>query len=367
MKNDIKFLNAFNLIYGIGPATLRALLERFLSFEEAWRASESDLIYAGIQPRAIASIQWKRASIHPDREMERLVRENIWIVDENDSAFPRPLKEIPHSPIALYGKGDAALFLNAASCVFFAVVGTRKPTHYGLETTERIVHGLTQHNIVIVSGLAMGIDTRAHQITLESGGKTIAILGSGVDASSIFPPENNLLAKRIAESGGCLVSEYAPGTPATREHFPQRNRIISGISRGVLVVEAREKSGALITARLALEQNRDVFAVPGSIFSSPSAGPNTLIQEGAKLTRSAEDILEEFGIEYTKKDARQNAGMLNEKERVFLEILSEEQSVDALKEKTGFAVPEIIATLSLLELKGYVKNTGADVYQKIYE
>lgn len=365
MENDIKFLNAFNLIPGIGPTTLRTLKERFSSFEEAWRAGESDLAYAGVQPRAIASILWKRASIHPDREMERLVRENVWIMDENDGAFPRLLKEIPYSPVALYGKGDPTLFLNATSYVFFAIVGTRKPTHYGLETTERIVHGLIQHALLIVSGLAAGIDTRAHQTALECGGKTIAVLGSGVDTSSIFPPENISLAKRIAESGGCLISEYAPGTPATREHFPQRNRIISGMSRGVLVVEAREKSGALITARLALEQNRDVFAIPGPIFSSPSAGPNTLIQEGAKLTRSAEDILEEFGIEYAKKDVRQNTKTLSEKELAFLEILSEAQSVDAMKEKTGCAVPEIIATLSLLELKGYVKNTEADVYQKI--
>ena len=364
MKNDIKFLHAFNRIPGIGPATLRALKEHYRSFEEAWRASDDDLRRAGIAPRAVASIQWKRASIHPDREMGQMVREGIWMITEEDDSFPRMLKEIPQPPIALYGKGDGTLFANAAS-IFFAIVGTRKPTHYGMETTETIAHGLAMHHIIIVSGLATGIDTRAHHAALECGGKTIAVLGSGVDRQSIFPPENISLAKRIADSGGIVVSEYSPGTHAAREHFPQRNRIISGLSRGVLVVEAREKSGALITARLALDQNRDVFAIPGPIFSPASQGPNKLIQEGAKLTRSHEDILQEFGIEYTQKEARKEMGVLDEKELMLLEALSDPEGIGALKEKTGLAVPDIIATLSMLELKGYVKNRGADVYQKI--
>lgn len=365
MGNDIKYLNAFNLIPGIGPSALRALKERYQSFEEAWRADDAGLEHAGLAPRALASIRWKRASIHPDKEMERIVREKIWMIAEDDENFPPALKEIPQSPLALYCRGNAALLSAKALYIFFAIVGTRKPTQYGRDTTESIVRGLVPYTIIIVSGLATGIDTYSHCAALEYGGKTIAVLGSGIDAPSIFPSENISLAKRIVESGGIVMSEYAPGTPATREHFPQRNRIISGLSRGVLVVEAREKSGALITARLALDQNRDVFAIPGPIFSSASRGPNKLIQEGAKLVCSAEDILEEFKIEYTKNEPQKKSGVLSEKEWALLEMLSEPTSVDAIKEKTGFAVPEIISTLSMLELKGYVKNVETDIYQKI--
>lgn len=365
MNSDIKYINAFNLIPGIGPATLRALKEQYTSFEDAWRSGDTDLERAGVAPRARALVHWKRASIHPDREMERMVREKIWMITEDDENFPRSLKEIPQSPIALYGKGNMTLLSGAESHTFCAIVGTRRPTHYGLDAAETIVRELTAHSIVIVSGLASGIDARAHHTAVECGGKTIAVLGSGIDTPSIFPQENILLAKRIAQSGGIVVSEYALGTPAMREHFPQRNRIISGLSRGVLVVEAREKSGALITARLALDQNRDVFAVPGPIFSSTSRGPNKLIQEGAKLIRSANDILEEFGIEYTKKDGERKSGVLSEKEWTLLEILSEPAGVDEIKERTGWQSSEIISTLSMLELKGYVKNTEADVYQKV--
>jgi DNA processing protein len=361
MNRDLKFLNAWNSIPNIGPVTIRVLREHFGSLEEAWRAGEADLVSAGLGPQKIQSVNWKRPSIHPDRGIEKLLRDNIWILTDDDPLFPLPLKEIPSPPFFLYGKGDVRKL--STKSVMLGVVGTRRPTPYGIEATEILVRELVEAGIIIVSGLAWGIDAKAHETTLEENGTTIAVLGSGLDQASIFPPENKGLAKRVVEKGGVMISEYAPETPATKDHFPARNRIIAGLSQGVVVVEAREKSGALITARLALEQNREVFALPGSIFSSTSRGPNQLIQQGAKLVQSAQDILEELGIEYTGKEQRSFS--FGEKEKLIYELLEESLSVDTIKQKTSLETSVIIATLSFLELKGLIKNLGQDTYQRI--
>ncbi|OGZ98444.1 MAG: DNA protecting protein DprA [Candidatus Sungbacteria bacterium RIFCSPHIGHO2_02_FULL_47_11] len=399
MTNDIKFLNAFNAIPGVGPATLRILKERFTTYEDAWRASDSALSAINLQQQAYLSITWKRPSINPDKEMGRLVKENIWMITEEDPSYPLLLKEIPNPPVTLYGKGNPLLtplemrngavqvsnkevaeHLSPAISVLhksltgltktesksiLAVVGTRRPTSYGLEATEMLVQEIASLGLTIVSGLATGIDARAHAATLDAGGHTIAVLGSGVDQNSIFPSENRGLARRIEESGGAVISEYAPGTPAIKEHFPQRNRIISGLAQGTLVIEARERSGALITARFALEQNRDVFALPGSIFSPHAAGTHKLIQEGAKLITSVADILEGLGIDYTKKKEHIARESLTTNEQTILNLLEEPIGVDFLKEKTELATPTIIASLSMLELKGLIKNMEGDTYQKI--
>jgi len=234
-----------------------------------------------------------------------------------------------------------------------------------LEITEKIVTELVDAGFIIVSGLASGIDSRAHQTTIDAQGKTIAVLGSGVNNDSIFPPENKGLARRVAESGGVVISEYAPGTPAIKEHFPARNRIISGLSQGVLVIEAREKSGALITSRFALEQNREVFAIPGSVFTATSAGPHALIKAGAKLVTSAKDILEELGIEYTKERSDTANETLGKEERLIWNILEEPLTVDAIKTTTNLDTQIIVASLSMLELRGRIKNLGGDTYQRI--
>ncbi|MBI2122106.1 MAG: DNA-protecting protein DprA [Candidatus Sungbacteria bacterium] len=357
---DLKFLHAFNSIPGIGPVTLRALKNHFGNYETAWYANESALASVGITAAALQSILWKRPSIHPDKGLGTLIREGIWAIHEDDPNYPESLKEIPSPPAVIYGKGDISL-LNTRS---IAVVGTRKPTHYGLEAAEKITQRLADF-LTIVSGLATGIDGRAHETALDSGGHTLAVLGSGIDQNSIFPPQHKGLARRIIENNGAVISEYAPGTPALKEHFPQRNRIVSGLSQGVLVIEAPERSGALITARLALEQNRDVFALPGSIFSLYSRGPLALIKEGAKCVTTAEDILEELGIEYNKEGAEKFAAGLGEKEKLIFEILTEPLGVDAIKVGTNLETSAIIATLSMLELKGLIKNTGGDTYQRI--
>lgn len=366
MKADIKFLNALNAIPLVGPATLRLLKERFGSYEEAWRAGEGALRELSLDTRILQAILWKRASLHPDREMEKLVREGVWIITEGESDFPQSLREIPYPPVILYARGRReALAYRSGAKLSIAVVGTRRPSHYGLEIAEQIVSQLVAGGCSVVSGLAMGIDGRAHEAALEARGVTIAVLGSGINQDSIFPPEHRGLARRIAESNGVVVSEYAHGTPALKEHFPQRNRIIAGLSRGVVVVEAREKSGALITARLALEQNREVFAIPGPIFSPTSAGPNRLIQDGAKLVRNAADIFAEFGIEYTKESREGAVSGFSPEEQKIWAILEEPLTVDVIKEKSALATPAIIATLSMFELKGLVKNLGQGVYQKV--
>src|SRR3989344_914299 len=226
MQRDLKFLNVFNSIPGVGPATLRTLKNNCVNYEEAWLASENALAQIKLQEQALRSILWKRPSLHPDKEMERLVRENIWLVSEGDENYPSLLREISNPPLLLYGRGDATLL--SRETLPLAVVGTRRPTSYGLEVTQKLVIRLTSEGILIVSGLASGIDGRAHEATLDMKGLTIAVLGSGVDHYSIFPPENRGLARRIAESNGAVISEYAPGTPAMKENFPQRNRIISG-------------------------------------------------------------------------------------------------------------------------------------------
>jgi len=364
MTGDIKYLNALNSIPHIGVATLRSLKEHFGSYEAAWHASEAALKeVAGLGETKLRSILWKRPSLDPDRELEKLVRHDIWMITEEDESYPPLLREISQPPVILYGRGDIRTLREPK--IFLAVVGTRRPTHYGLEATEKIVQELAEAEVIIVSGLATGIDARSHETALEAKGKTVAVLGSGVNHESIFPPENRGLARRIVEASGAIISEYAPGTPATKDHFPARNRIISGLSQGILVIEAREKSGALITARLALEQNREVFALPGSIFTPTAAGPHKLIQEGAKLVTSAKDIWEGLGLDYNEEKERKLDELLGEKEKKLLEILEEPKGVDFLKEKTGWETSLILASLSMLELKGYIKNLGGDIYQRI--
>ena len=242
---ELKYLNAFNSIPNVGPVTLRALKKHFGNFAEAWTASESALREIKLENQYLNAILLKRPSLNPDREMEKIVKAKIWMVTEEDEkVFPKILKEISSSPLLIYGRGDINVFKKIGEeKTSIGIVGTRKPTSYGLEAAERIASGLADAGLAITSGLATGIDTKAHQTALECQAQTIAVLGSGVDHFSIFPQENQGLAQRIAESGGAVISEYAPGTPAVKEHFPMRNRIIAGLSRGVVVIEAREKSG----------------------------------------------------------------------------------------------------------------------------
>lgn len=360
MTDDDKlFLHAFRMIPRVGTKTLTLLREHFPTYRNAWRTSDAALANAGIPADVISAIVDARKRLDPAAEMEKISKANVWLLTETDPHYPALLKEIPHRPALLYGKGALP-----QQKPHIAVVGTRRPTRYGSEAAAAITQELADAGVVVVSGLATGIDTVAHRTALEANGSTLAVLGSGTAKHVIFPAENRGLAERIIASGNALISEHPPETTPRKEFFPQRNRIISGLCQGVCIIEARERSGALITARLAIEQNREVFAVPGSIFSPTSRGPHTLIQEGAKLITSARDILEELGIAPQPLDYDKSSHAFAAHEQTLLTLMENPISVDSLKEETALDTATIIAALSLLELKGIIRNLGQDMYQK---
>lgn len=270
--------------------------------------------------------------------------------------FPKLLREIPSPPKELYLIGD----LPPEEFFYLAVVGTRRFSNYGKEACERIIGGLAGYNFVIVSGLAIGIDSIAHRAALQNKLLTIAVPGSGLNDSVLHPPSNRRLAKEIVQAHGCLVSEFPPKMPAGLHTFPQRNRIIAGLCSGVLIVEAPEKSGALITARFALDSNRDVFAVPGSIFNENSFGTNRLIKMGAIPVMSADDILEAFDIPLEKQNLKFDFSPLEEK---VLSVLNEPMSKDDLIRKLGMPASEVNSIITMLQINGVIKESGGEIYR----
>lgn len=287
-----KYFNAFNIIGGIGPIAFKKLLDYFKTLENAWQADSVELTKAELNKSIVEKIIRQRPKINLDFEMERLDKEGIKLITIQDKDYPILLKEIYAPPALLYVRGK----IPPGNNIGLGIVGSRQLSFYGQQTTPPLTAKLAQAGITIISGLAKGIDTLAHQATLEVGGQTIAVLGCGIDDKSVYPYSNRQLAERIAKNGGAVISEFPIGTQPLPQHFPQRNRIISGLSKGILVIEATKRSGALITAQNALEQNRDVFAIPGSVFSKNSFGPNNLIKMGAKLVNQVDDILQEFNL-----------------------------------------------------------------------
>ncbi|MBU3925546.1 DNA-processing protein DprA [Patescibacteria group bacterium] len=274
------------------------------------------------------------------------------------SKFPSLLKEIPIPPKELYIIGE----FPPEDKIYLAVVGSRKFTTYGKEVCERIIYGLKGFNFVIVSGLALGIDSIAHRVAITNNLPTIAIPGSGLDEKVLHPYSHKKLADQIVEAGGCLISEFEPEMPAGLHTFPIRNRIIAGISHGVLVIEAAERSGTLITANFALEFNRDVFAVPGSIFNENSKGTNKLIKMGAAPIISAEDILDAYNIVHSGENLKINFPV-SPLEQKILETLIEPINRDDLIRKLGLPATEINSTLSLMLLNGLIKESGGEIYR----
>jgi len=289
--NPSKYFNAFNLIGNIGPITFKKLLNYFNSLEIAWKSEINEFYKAGLNQSTIEQIKKQRPRINPDYEMERLEKEKIDIITIQDKSYPKLLKEIYAPPAILYIKGN----FEPNDEFSLGIVGTRNFSDYGRHITPIITSELCKSNITIISGLAKGIDTIAHKTAIENNGRTIAVLGSGIDTNSIYPTINKYLAEKIIENGA-VISEFPINTMPLPQNFPQRNRIVSGLSLGVLVIEAPEKSGSMITARNALEQNRDVFAIPGNIISNNSSGPNKLIKMGAKLVSQTSDILKELNL-----------------------------------------------------------------------
>ncbi|MBI2356119.1 MAG: DNA-protecting protein DprA [Candidatus Doudnabacteria bacterium] len=351
--------NAFNLIPDLGPISLMKLQAFFGDYASAWQASGSDLRQAGLNQKSVDAIISKRNEIKPEQSWEKLQSLGIEVVLTGDEDYPPLLSEISQPPPILYIRGNVQLLRQPG----LAVVGTRKMTQYGKHITQELVATLAASNLVIVSGLAFGVDAEAHNTTLNSGGSPIAVLASSLDNSSISPRANFLLAQKIIQQG-CLVSEYPLGMVVQKQNFPIRNRIISGLSLGTLVIEADLESGALITANYALEQNREVFAVPGSIFSEVSQGTNELIKRGAKLVTSARDIIQELNIDLNLNQAVPLEPTAPE-EKVLLELLSKEPThIDELVRSIKKPAAEVNTLLTMLELKGRVKNLGGSHYVK---
>lgn len=380
MWDDIRFWIGFNRAKGVGPVRLQQLIAYFGNIERAWMASEGELRASKLlESRTIASILACRKTLDLEAEVRQLEKLKIAIVIISDTDYPALLRTIPDPPPLLYVQGR----LPPSTVPLFSVIGTRRATAYGRQATTHIVRDLVGHGLGIVSGLAVGIDAAAHQAVLDEGGITVAVQPNGLD--TIYPPEHRQLAQQILERGA-VISEHPLGEAAERSHFPPRNRIMAGLSHGVLIVEADDKSGAMITADFALEYGRDVYAVPGSIFSPSSRGVNKLIQSGAKLVLSAADIVEELGsmpasqlsAERGPKARSRRAALPEQTEpalhdplvRVAPEALPPSAEtvmqclmdgplhIDELSRRTAIAIADLSAVLWLLFERDLVKETG---------
>ena len=322
--------------------------------EAAWQASAGQLHAAGLDQATVSSIVSERQAISPDEEIEKLEKAGVKAYSWADSEYPARLREIEDKPPVLYVRGE----LVPEDEVAVAVVGTRKATPYGRQSAEHFATDLAGSGVTVVSGLARGIDAVAHRAALAAGGRTIAVLACGLDI--VYPPEHARLAREITEHGA-LISDYPLGMQPRSEFFPRRNRILSAVSLGVLVVEGDQNSGALLTARYALEQNREVFAVPGSIYSPGHRGANKLIKDGeAKLVSSTEDILEELNLTIvTQQIELREFVPADPTEAKLLSVLSNQPShIDDVQRESGLPIASVSSALAVLELKGMVRQVG---------
>ncbi len=342
---QLPYIHALNILVSAELEALKKIYNHFEgNLEKAWHSSQ-------LRKFLPAAGNTDKSKLNPEKEFARLQKEDIQIITIQDPDYPLPLKNIAQPPFLLYVKGDPKVLNNLC----FGIVGTRRPTDYGRRATPFIAEGVAKAGFTIVSGLAMGIDGLAHRAAIKWETPTIAVLGGGINDYSIVQ-ENRDIVKKII-SNGAIISEYAPNVHGNAYSFPQRNRIISGLSKGVLVVEADEKSGSLITAKCALDQNRDVFAVPGSVFSPRSHGPNNLLKMGAKPVTAAEDILTEYKIQYNLfKPALVPANELEKK--IIESIGGETATLDQIIRFTEKPTREVVSCLMNMELENKVKNLG---------
>ncbi|MBI5254390.1 DNA-protecting protein DprA [Candidatus Falkowbacteria bacterium] len=358
--NELKHWTAFLQIPDIGHKTIGKLLRCFKTLENAWRAPASNYRKLKFSDCFIDKLNERRPKINPDAELETMLKHNIQLVTFSDKQFPPLLKQISAPPAAIFYKGDLT---KCNQQVAIAIVGTRRLTSYGERALKQIVPTLVANNFSIISGLALGADAFAHSLCLKNNGHTIAVLGGGL--SSIYPRQNAKLAEQILSAGGAIFSEYAPKMPALREHFPARNRIISGLSNATLVIEAGQKSGALITAFFATEQNREVFAIPGNIDCPFSQGTNGLIKQGAYLTTSAQDILDILKLS-NKLPSTQRSTPLNltkEQVQILTALTHGFMHINQLSKSTNLPISTINANLIIMEMNKLIKNRGNMEYE----
>lgn len=347
MMNKNYFL-ALNRIQHVGPRTVTKLLKRWPNLEELFKSSAQELELAGLPARLVKAIKaFNLREIEADLRWQE--KPNQFLLTWCDPDYPLLLKEIYDPPPVLYAKGDLLAFKQAT----IAMVGSRKPSMTGSETAHRFAFELASHNLTIVSGLALGVDAKAHSGCLEAGGKTIAVMGTGID--HIYPYRHTALAERISQQG-LLLSEFPLQTAPLAGHFPRRNRIISGLSLATLVVEAAIRSGSLITARMSLEQNRDVLAIPGSIHNPQARGCHYLLQQGATLVTSTEDVLNELQLAFVDQAKDDSVELLaNENKNLVRCIGYETTTIDQIIERSGFNVEKVACDLADLELQGVIK------------
>ena len=388
-KSDLIYYLGFSYCLGIGPMTFQALKSHPKGVQGAYEAGAKELTSIIGQRLTEKFLEFRR-KFDPKKKLERLKKDGIMVLTVDDEDYPQSLKNISDPPICLYMKGhfkfdsvvenfitrESLPRLTAGSLskvknllpphqtspTYFAIVGTRKPTSYGIQVARKFAYELTEAGFVIISGMAMGIDTVAHQAALDAGGKTIAVLGCGVNI--IYPSTNRGLYEKIIKTGGAVISEFPPNQTVLKGLFISRNRIISGLSRGVLIAEGGECSGALITAKYAGIQGKDVFAVPSPINSDMSKAPNLLIKQGAKLVTTVEDIYEEFNMKITprkKEDIRKD---LNEIGKLIFDVLQKNsQTVDDLAIGLSKTVSEVLNAISVMEIEGVVEKNQEKKYQ----
>lgn len=359
---DKRYWIGFNLIKGIGAVRMQALLKHFGDLEVAWKAAPIDLARAGLGLKLIERIAQARQNVDLEKLWAKIEAQGIQILTWEDEAYPQRLKEIDQPPPVLYVRGDYL----PDDLFAVAIVGTRRVTAYGRQITEELAAFLAANGITVISGLARGVDAVAHQTALKSGGRTIGVLGSGVD--KIYPPEHRAMAEKMMEQGA-ILSDYAPGTPPDASNFPPRNRIISGLSLAVVVIEAGETSGALITAEFAAEQGREIFAVPGSILAPQSKGTNKLIQNGALPLLSVHDLMQALNLtRMGEQKAARKIIPADETEARLMDVLGEEpRHVDEIRNQTALPIEKVSATLALMELKGMVRQVGGMNYVAVRE
>jgi DNA processing protein len=356
------FWIGFNFVKGIGAVRFRSLLDAFGDAKTAWYASADELRAIGLNSKAIENLVKVRTSISLDKIWEIIQNQGITVLTWEDEGYPTRLREVSQSPPVLYVRGEILPEDDWA----VAVVGTRRISAYGRQVTERIATQLAQAGVTVVSGLARGIDGVAHKTALQAGGRTIAVLGCGVDR--VYPPEHRTLATQIMEAGA-LISDYPPGTLPEASNFPPRNRIIAGLAMATVVVEAGNRSGALITADFAVEQGREVFAVPGNVLAPQSLGTNRLIQDGARIMLDPQEILEVLDLtRITEQNVARTVLPSNATEAQLFSVLSHEPlHVDEIRSKTDLTIEQVTSTLALMELKGMVRQVGGMRYTAVKE
>lgn len=356
MNQDLKYWIAITRHPKIGAIRFKKLYNFFPDLKTAWeQATLNDLKEAGIEENLAEDFLLKKKDINPDQELELLKINQVNAITIQEAEYPSLLKEIYGAPPVIFYRGDLTKYHEQS----LAIVGTRNISSYGHQIVNELITDLSSHEINIVSGLALGVDTQAHLAALKNNLTTIAVLASGLDEKNIYPGNNRRLAQNIIEKNGLIISEFPIGTMPLKHHFPIRNRIISGLSRGTLIIEAGETSGALITAHYALEQNREVLAIPGNISNLNSLGTNNLIKQGAKMVTGVNDVLEIFQFPLTTPAIKEEIKPANEIEAKILTIISDSPThIDKIVALSGLPASTINANLTIMEMQGKISNIG---------